>query len=436
MSDKRKVRQRAGFLKARLPELRLQDVHDNRSRQGRRWKLPVLLRSVLLGLMSGCKNLREIETLTEEMARPLRHLFKIKHRVPDTTLHDMLQTVDVNDLEFTLQRLVHGADRRKALIQVDTSMPIRQLAMDGKSITQRSWDGEYAQRVRNKETHHVYGHVRTFTGTLVGCHGRPCIFIRSIPAKTNEDGGFTQAFEDVLTSVGGLFDLVSYDAGATSRKNAHLIVSTGKHYLMRVNLKQKKMYGMMQELLNDDDQKACGLSEDGKEGSLTLRRLYKASINRFEMQKRFKKRACFWPHTKTIVRIDTVRQKNGREEVLEKRYFCSSLKADDVTATQWLALVRNHWGVEVNHNILDVALGEDDHPLFRESPQAAYAVMVLRRIAYTLLTLFRSVTLRAEENRAVPWRTLLRWLSETLRYADEETLSHLRERRGINAAFI
>jgi hypothetical protein len=35
-------------------------------------------------------------------------------------------------------------------------------------------------------------------------------------------------------------------------------------------------------------------------------------------------------------------------------------------------------------------------------------VAILRRIAYTLLSLFRSVTQRSEERRQVPWKRLMR----------------------------
>jgi hypothetical protein len=40
--------------------------------------------------------------------------------------------------------------------------------------------------------------------------------------------------------------------------------------------------------------------------------------------------------------------------------------------------------------------------------------MVLRRIAYTLLALFRAVTLRSEQNRAMPWKRLIQWVCDTL----------------------
>jgi hypothetical protein len=34
-------------------------------------------------------------------------------------------------------------------------------------------------------------------------------------------------------------------------------------------------------------------------------------------------------------------------------------------------------------------------------------VAILRRIAYTLLTLFRSVTQRSDERRSAPWKRLM-----------------------------
>ena len=72
-----------------------------------------------------------------------------------------------------------------------------------------------------------------------------------------------------------------------------------------------------------------------------------------------------------------------------------------------MRIIRNHWGVELNHQTLDTALLEDDHPWIEQNPRAAYALAVLRRIAYTLLALFRSVTQRSELRRAVPWKHLL-----------------------------
>ena len=60
--------------------------------------------------------------------------------------------------------------------------------------------------------------------------------------------------------------------------------------------------------------------------------------------------------------------------------------------------------------------------------------MIIRRIAYTLMTLFRTVTQRSDAKRAVPWKTLMRDLWGTLTSATEEQLDGLRVRRVTMAA--
>ena len=56
-------------------------------------------------------------------------------------------------------------------------------------------------------------------------------------------------------------------------------------------------------------------------------------------------------------------------------------------------------------------------------------VAILRRIAYTLLALFRSVTQRSEENRTMPWRRLIAHIKNTLVAATVEQLQGLRQHR-------
>jgi len=55
-------------------------------------------------------------------------------------------------------------------------------------------------------------------------------------------------------------------------------------------------------------------------------------------------------------------------------------------------------------------------------------VALLRRIAYTLLALFRSVTQRSEEMRATPWKGLLEDIRAALLTATHEQVEGLRPR--------
>jgi hypothetical protein len=92
-------------------------------------------------------------------------------------------------------------------------------------------------------------------------------------------------------------------------------------------------------------------------------------------------------------------------------------------------LVRSHWGVEnQNHHTLDTAFAEDDRPWIDTDANGMLAVLLLRRIAYTLLALFRSVTLRSDENRATRWKDLLAWVRDALVTASPGHTMNLRVR--------
>jgi hypothetical protein len=124
-----------------------------------------------------------------------------------------------------------------------------------------------------------------------------------------------------------------------------------------------------------------------------------------------------WEHLRTVVRVEA-ETFDARGTLLrrDERYLVSSLPRSRLTAEHWLLVIRRHWGVETilesprrgtAHQILDTAFAEDDHPWIESNPRAALVVAILRRIAYTILTLFRSITQRSDERRHVPWKELL-----------------------------
>ena len=147
-----------------------------------------------------------------------------------------------------------------------------------------------------------------------------------------------------------------------------------------------------------------------------------------------------WTHLQTTLRVESEMVDIETGEVVEQeeedvnRYFISSLEAGKLTAPQWLKLVRMHWGVENNcHNTWDTAFEEDDRLWITADPKGAMNVMLLRRIAYNMLALFRAVTQRSEEKRMTPWKDLLRWVYNTLIAAQETDLAGLRERTAVTA---
>jgi hypothetical protein len=137
-------------------------------------------------------------------------------------------------------------------------------------------------------------------------------------------------------------------------------------------------------------------------------------------------------HLRTVVRVQTLccdRKSGAPIGKEENRYFVSSLASDRLTPEQWLLVIRRHWGVETCHQILDTALSEDPRPWITHNPRATLVVAILRRIVYTLLTLFRSVTQRSETQRLVPWKRLLADIMYACHTLASDTLRSLRRHR-------
>ncbi len=119
----------------------------------------------------------------------------------------------------------------------------------------------------------------------------------------------------------------------------------------------------------------------------------------------------------------------------EIRFFVSSRAPERLSTRQWLEVVRAHWGVEnQNNHTLDTAFAEDDRLWIEADENGMLAVLVLRRLAYTLLALFRAVTLRSDEHRAMRWKALLARVCDALVAATTEALAGLRARKPAVAA--
>ncbi|GMV14621.1 MAG: hypothetical protein AMXMBFR56_28450 [Polyangiaceae bacterium] len=123
--------------------------------------------------------------------------------------------------------------------------------------------------------------------------------------------------------------------------------------------------------------------------------------------------------------------RNGVRVANDNRYFVSSLPRSRLTDAEWLLVVRRHWGVETAHQLQGGAFAEDNHPWIEQNPRATVVVMVLGRIAYTLLALWRGVTLRSKQQRTRPWRELMHdiWLGAVQATAQIPCGSSSRDRR-------
>jgi hypothetical protein len=412
-----------GLLRARLPELSLDEVPDPRAREGR-WSLAQILQAALLGLMAGCKSLSETEALTEGLAPAMRRRLGLARRLADTTARDALCRVPLDGLRAALHRAVKAAWRRKAL--EPQCLPIQVVALDGKATALPTLNHPLvANRVTDQEV--PYGLVRTVTCALVSAPGRPCIDAIPIPGAINETTHFKVALASLLETYGGLFDVVTYDAGALSEANASAVVAAGKDYLFALKGEQRTMFKLATELLDPHDVAAHTVDVLDNRTTVTRTLTLLGVDPSWAYGDGKTPEESVWSHAGTFLRVEYLKRRG--DEVVERdaRMFVSSLSRDRLTPAQWLLLVRSHWGVENNaHHTLDTAFAEDDRPWIEADPHGMLAVLVLRRIAYTLLALYRAVTLRSDEGRATRWKALLQSVRDVLIAATEDQLAGLR----------
>jgi hypothetical protein len=422
--DGRELRRLAGFLASRLPEVDLDAVPDPRAREGR-WALGQILRATLVGLMAGCKSLWETEDLTSRLSTPMRRLLRLPRRLADTTIRDTLcRPALINGLRGALHRAVRAAWRRKALAPV--GLPVGVVALDGKVTALPSINGEFAQ-TQHPQQGEPYGLMRTVTCALVSAAGRPCIDAIPIPAHTNEMGHFQAAFASVASTYGPLFQVVTYDAGALSEANGSAVVEAGKDYLFALKNEHRTMFKLATDLLAA--QEVVARTEDVLDNQTTVTRTLKllAVDPSWSYDDTKGPEESVWRHAKTFLSVESVTRRGGVVVENEVRLFVSSRAPERLSPKQWLYIVRAHWGVEnQNHHTLDTAFAEDKRPWIEVDEHGMLAVLVLRRIAFTLLALFRAVTMRSDEHRAMRWKALLARVRDALVAATAETLAGLR----------
>jgi len=411
------------MLATRLDEAQFDEVHDGRDPRGQRWEMKTLLTAVVAAMVAGAKSLAEAERVTETLPRAARRLLGIHRRISDTTMRDALGRVEPDDIPKSLHALVFAAHRRKALRPVD-GLPFGVVSLDGKAFSIPGCDDFYAQRQTQGEKSPLIGVVRTITATLTSNAARPCIDVTPVLAHTNEMGSFRHAIDHLAKTYGhlDLYRMVTYDAGACSVENATAVREHNLHYLFGLKGTQPTLYEAAKLWLGSlSTDQALATTEDVVGSNTIVRRIYIGPST---------EEPEGWAHLRTVLRVESeTLDSGGRRIAHENRYFVSSLAADRIAPAQWLLIIRSHWGVETTHQILDVALLEDDHPWIESEPRSALVVAVLRRLVYTMLSLFRSVTQRSDERRAIPWRQLLCDIRDSLLILTEGHLEGLRRRK-------
>lgn len=394
----RLTRRLVGALSKGLGRLGLGKVPDPRSAARVRLPLPLVLRTVMLGLVTGAKSLADTEVTSSRVSAAARQKLGLRGRIADTTMRDLLVALEPAAVRACLHEQVRAAHRQKAIAPYD--FPWGVVSMDGKATAIAAWDDRFAQKQAQGGT--ARGLVRTVTSLLVTSGAKVCLDACPIAPSTNEDGQFIAALDDLIAAYGGLdlFRMVTYDSGACSLANATAVRERHLHYLFRLDGKQPTLFQEARRLM--------GHLENQDADASTVERTGRGSERRYVFIS--KEMAGFhdWKHLATVILVRRVITTAHGQSTADDRYYLSSLAADRLSAAQWLKLTRLRWAVEnEGHHTFDTVFAEDERPWVVADPSGMLVVLLLRRMAYNLVALFRAVTQRSDDNRRTPWARLI-----------------------------
>lgn len=417
------------------PAWQWQDISDPRGTRGRRRDLKELLNTLFLGLLANCASLRDLELLSAEMGAMGRQY--VDQRVPDTTIWDLLsgqrrqrskvkpsqespssasavqvvkRPLVAEEFRQQLRRQVRSMWRSKCL--EPQQLPCGVVSVDGKGLGALEHDADGAAQKGHRNDGSPYWLARVLRAALVSAPSVPLLDQLPIGAKTNEMGMFTEFFDALCKAYDPLFEIVTTDAGMTSKANAEHVHTANKGYVMALKDNQPELMTEAKRLSRALLRKPpCAETSERYRGKTVHRRLYRsAEIAGYHD----------WQHLRQLwlVEQDTVDDQGGHQT--EQRFFLTNLHVGRLSSGQILGLVRMHWRIEDDcFWSLDVQWKEDDLPWCTVGP-AVEILGLMRMMAYNLVQLARTRSLRPRglNGKGWPppaWRSLFRWIQQALR---------------------
>ena len=213
--------------------------------------------------------------------------------------------------------------------------------------------------------------------------------------RTEEKSSELAQLQTIIPQLDLFGYVLSLDAAGGVPLIAHLIISAGGDYLLAIKNNQPLTYCEIEECftksihplgasLQEIDEAKKNYDENFYEyhvkanGRFTTRRVWSKSVDELPSIEFMKNK---WESIKTIICIETevTKNKNVKSEEPNRRYFISSVEK---STEQFANLIREHWDIEVMHNILDVTFKEDNSPTADRN--GLYNIGLLRRYVLSI----------------------------------------------------
>ncbi|EJB5284574.1 ISAs1 family transposase [Vibrio vulnificus] len=175
--------------------------------------------------------------------------------------------------------------------------------------------------------------------------------------KTEQKSNEITAIPDLIKMLDIKGALVTIDAMACQTNIAKAIVEQGGDYLLAVKSNQGKLRQALEKAFSSQRANVVDtISLEQGHGRIESRQCYVFASTKLDGD--FSR----WKGLKSIVMVENFRFEKGKSVELEYRYYISS---KGLSAEQAALAVRDHWGIESMHWVLDVTMNEDACQIYK-----------------------------------------------------------------------
>jgi len=309
--------------------------------------------------------------------------------------------IDPEPLEEEIAKQVKDANRKHELDNKE--LPIRLTIIDGKGIgtTKYKVDEHSINRSQKGCTKYVQHVLRAFhaSSSLKVLMGQ-----QRVPVGTNEKGIFPIFLEKLVKHYGKtkLLEVLSFDAGFLSMKNAKAIVEQDLFYIMALKDPRVHTVTRMAMKLFEGRAKPDKVEKERVNGKEITRKLFRAPAPK----------ANGWSHATQVWLIQKEVLHSSGKISSHSRYFVTNLPRQRLSHAQVLKAIRLHWSIENNANwVLDVAWKEDSRPWCNE---AIELLSLMRMIAYNVVARFKVRRLRRATVNNWTWAQTLAFIKAAI----------------------
>lgn len=193
--------------------------------------------------------------------------------------------------------------------------------------------------------------------------------------KTEQKSNEITAIPELIKLLDIKGALVTIDAMACQTKIAKTIVEQGGDYLLAVKQNQGNLRKAIERAFSKHrDSKPQDIEFEKSHGRIESRKCYVIDSNKLDGE--FSK----WKGLEKVVMVESFRYEKNRSIELEYRYYISSKK---LSAEQAASAIREHWGIESMHWVLDVTMKEDECQIYKDN--GAVNLSCLRHIGLNML---------------------------------------------------